>query len=123
MDSEDASQWLDKIWKDANNHATFATVALQVRPLLFLLLGNPAKYFTKRFEASSGGNDVEPLSRLCQLLYTHRSALDAIALHVKLSDLVFFSLSFLEGYDCETVGKSRSRALASLARQMSALHR
>ncbi|KAH6917313.1 mediator complex subunit Med5-domain-containing protein [Coprinopsis sp. MPI-PUGE-AT-0042] len=86
MDSADATQWLDKIWRDANNHAAFATVALQ------------------RFEASSNGNDVEPLSRLCQLLYTHRTALDAIALHVKLSDLVFYALSFLEGYDCETVG-------------------
>ncbi|EAU93047.2 hypothetical protein CC1G_06767 [Coprinopsis cinerea okayama7 len=82
----EANHWLDRIWKDENSH----------RPLAALVL--------KRFELSSTGGDVEPFGRLCQLLYTHRFALDLVSLHVKVSDLVFYALSFLEAYDCESVG-------------------
>jgi hypothetical protein len=48
--------------------------------------------------------DVESLSHLCKLLYTVAEGLDIIALHVKVSDLIFYALVFLEDYDCETVG-------------------
>lgn len=30
--------------------------------------------------------------------------MEIVALHVRITDLLFFSLQFLEEYDCETVG-------------------
>jgi hypothetical protein len=32
--------------------------------------------------------------------------MEIAALHVRITDLLFFSLQFLEEYDCETVGMS-----------------
>jgi mediator of RNA polymerase II transcription subunit 5 len=31
--------------------------------------------------------------------------MDLVALHVTVSDLIFYALLFLEEYDCETVGE------------------
>ena len=53
--------------------------------------------------------DVEALGHLCKILYSYDFALDIIALHVKVSDLVFHALSLLDEYDCETIGSSISK--------------
>lgn len=58
----------------------------------------------QRFASCSKAHDVEALGNVCKVLYTEPFALDLLALHVKLSDLVFYSLLFLDEYDCETVG-------------------
>lgn len=85
MESADGT-WFDRVVRDVSVHALFANLVL------------------KRFSAAAKTLDVEALSHLCKLMYTHPFALDLLALHVKLSDLVFYSLLFLEEYDCETVG-------------------
>lgn len=58
----------------------------------------------QRFVTCSKALDVEPLSNVCKLLYTEPLALDLLALHIKLSDVIFYSLLLLDEYDCETVG-------------------
>ena len=35
--------------------------------------------------------------------------MEIVALHVRITDLLFFSLQFLEEYDCETVGMCHHR--------------
>ena len=48
--------------------------------------------------------DVDSLGLTCKILHTYDHALEMVALHVRIYDLIFFSLQFLEEYDCETVG-------------------
>lgn len=82
----DLRSWIDRISQDVTIHSTFAAVIL------------------RRFTSLSTTFDVDSLSHLCKMLYTYEAALDILALHMKISDLIFRSLSFLNQYDCETVG-------------------
>lgn len=50
--------------------------------------------------------DVDILGPTCKLLHSYDRALEIIALHTRICDLIFYSLLFLEGYDCEIVGSS-----------------
>ncbi|KAF8622908.1 hypothetical protein AX15_006669 [Amanita polypyramis BW_CC] len=78
--------WIQRISKDVLSHSVFALVV------------------HKRFYSLASMFDVEALGHLCKILYSYDLALDIIALHVKISDLVFYALSVLDEYDCETVG-------------------
>ncbi|KIL70756.1 hypothetical protein M378DRAFT_183349 [Amanita muscaria Koide BX008] len=78
--------WMDRIIRDVLSHATLAQVVL------------------KRFASLASNWDVEDFGHLCRILYTYDSALDVVALHIKIADLLFHALSFLEGYDCGIVG-------------------
>jgi mediator of RNA polymerase II transcription subunit 5 len=49
--------------------------------------------------------ELDSFRHLCKILYLKDATLDVISLHVKLSDLIFYALSFLEEYECETVGQ------------------
>lgn len=86
MVMNDAQSWLDRIWRDAGSHTTFGNFVL------------------KKFSSLVAAVEVESLGQLCKLLYTHAIALDIVALHVKISDLLFHALLFLDSYDCETIG-------------------
>ena len=44
---------------------------------------------------------------MCKIFYTYEVTLEILALQIRISDLVSRALSFLEQYDCETVGKVR----------------
>lgn len=59
---------------------------------------------SQRFTSLTDAFDVESLSHLCKLLYTYEITLDIMALHTRISDMIFYALLFLEQYDCETVG-------------------
>lgn len=48
--------------------------------------------------------EVDFLGHLCKILHTYERALDIVALHERIKDLLFLALQFLEDYDCETVG-------------------
>lgn len=48
--------------------------------------------------------DLEVLSHLMKILYTHEFALDILSLHLKISDVLFDAIHLLTDYDCETVG-------------------
>lgn len=41
------------------------------------------------------------------MLYSNDRLLDLLALHIKISDLLYYALHFLDLYDCETVGALR----------------
>ncbi|KAF8078549.1 mediator complex subunit Med5-domain-containing protein [Lyophyllum atratum] len=82
----DLRSWIDRVSHDVASHSAFAAVIL------------------RRFTTLSMSFDVDALSHLCKVLYTYEAALDIMALHMKISDLIFRSLSFLDQYDCETVG-------------------
>ncbi|KAJ6610072.1 mediator complex subunit Med5-domain-containing protein [Mycena sp. CBHHK59/15] len=86
LDFEDARVWIERIWNDSSGHKTFAEVAL------------------RRFTSSAASLDTETLSHLCRIFYLCDAALDMISLHLKISDLLFQALLFLEESDCETVG-------------------
>ena len=49
--------------------------------------------------------DVDSLGHTCKILHTYDQALEVVSLHVRVYDLIFYSLLFLEEYDCETVGE------------------
>ncbi|TFK41086.1 mediator complex subunit Med5-domain-containing protein [Crucibulum laeve] len=83
---EDGGTLIDRIWREVGTQAAFATAVF------------------KRFSAVVNSLDAESLSHICKILYSYPVALDIIALHVKMEDIIFFSLLFLEQYDCETVG-------------------
>lgn len=51
---------------------------------------------------------------MCRALYLNEPALDLISLHVRISDLIFYALSFLENYECETVGAHLFCALSHI---------
>lgn len=44
---------------------------------------------------------------MCKIFYTYEVTLEIMALQIRISDLVSLALSFLEQYDCETVGMVR----------------
>ncbi|KAH7915833.1 mediator complex subunit Med5-domain-containing protein [Hygrophoropsis aurantiaca] len=83
---DDIHGLLDRIRHDVGSHSTFAEVVL------------------KRFTSHTKTMDVEVLSHITKILYSHDIALDIVSLHVKVSDLVFDALEFLSEYDCDTVG-------------------
>lgn len=60
----------------------------------------------QRFSVLSASQDVDAFGQLCKILHTFENALDIVALHEPLTDLIFYALAFLEDYDCETVGES-----------------
>ncbi|KAL9716176.1 hypothetical protein Ac2012v2_000621 [Leucoagaricus gongylophorus] len=82
----DVCNWIARLWRDSSTHHTFANVVL------------------KRFTQFATSLDTDDLSHLCRILYTSDYALDILALHIKLTELVFRALRFLEEYDCGTVG-------------------
>lgn len=63
------------------------------------------RLFAQRFAAAVFSMDVDSLGLTCKILHTYDHALEMVALHVRIYDLIFFSLQFLEEYDCETVGE------------------
>ncbi|KAG5648052.1 hypothetical protein DXG03_007087 [Asterophora parasitica] len=85
-DVNDLGPWIYRISQDVTSHSIFALVII------------------KRFTSLSAAFDVDALSHLCKVLYTYDAALDIMALHVKISDLISCALLFLDQYDCETVG-------------------
>ncbi|KAF5355994.1 hypothetical protein D9756_003825 [Leucocoprinus leucothites] len=82
----DACNWVARIWRDSSTHHIFAHVML------------------KRFTQFATSLDTDDLSHLCKILYTSDYALDILALHVKLTEVVFRGLKFLEEFDCGAVG-------------------
>lgn len=104
MVMNDAPSWLDRIWRDAGSHATFANFVLKVPNSCFTPLFSDSIHLPQKFSSLVTAVDVESLSPLCKLLYTHAVALDIVALHVKICDLLFLALLFLDSYDCETIG-------------------
>ncbi|KDQ63670.1 hypothetical protein JAAARDRAFT_189219 [Jaapia argillacea MUCL 33604] len=89
--SSDASQddtvtFLERVRQDPLIHAAFGEVVL------------------KRFRSLTFTLELEGLSPLARMLYLHHESLDLISLHVPISELVLHALTFLEDYDCETVG-------------------
>ncbi|KDR85067.1 hypothetical protein GALMADRAFT_218149 [Galerina marginata CBS 339.88] len=82
----DAQVWIDRIWKDPGSHNIFASFVL------------------KRFSGLATTLDVDAFGQLCKILHTYEHALDIVSLHEPIKDLIFYSLVFLEDYDCETVG-------------------
>ncbi|PFH54543.1 hypothetical protein AMATHDRAFT_135078 [Amanita thiersii Skay4041] len=82
----DFQAWMERMWTDILSHSTFAQIIL------------------KRFSSLTSTYDIDGLSHLCKVLYTCEPALDIVALHVRISDIVFHALVLLDEYDCETVG-------------------
>ncbi|KAF9531998.1 mediator complex subunit Med5-domain-containing protein [Crepidotus variabilis] len=78
--------WVERIWKDPSSHAVFAALV------------------SKRFAAAVTSMEVDSLGHTCRVLHTFDQALEIVALHERIYDLIFLSLQFLEEYDCETVG-------------------
>ncbi|KIK93655.1 hypothetical protein PAXRUDRAFT_144629 [Paxillus rubicundulus Ve08.2h10] len=83
---EDTQTLLNRIRQEPGSHYFFAEVV------------------RKRFTSHSKSGDLEVLSHLTKILYTHDFALDILSLHLKITDLVFEALELLCEYDCETVG-------------------
>ncbi|KAF8843987.1 hypothetical protein BDN67DRAFT_1066405 [Paxillus ammoniavirescens] len=83
---EDMQSLLNRIRQEPGSHHFFAEVV------------------RKRFTSHSKSGDLEVLSHLTKILYTHDFALDILSLHLKITDLVFEALELLCEYDCETVG-------------------
>ncbi|KAF9481359.1 hypothetical protein BDN70DRAFT_876312 [Pholiota conissans] len=82
----DSKLWLDRIWKDSSSHGLFANI------------------IHKRFASAVAALEVESLGQLCKILHTDENAIDIVALHKPMTDLLFYAIQFLEDYDCETVG-------------------
>ncbi|KAF8973994.1 hypothetical protein BDZ97DRAFT_1777866 [Flammula alnicola] len=80
--ASDAQLWIDRIWRDASTTAFLRALCTSFVTAL----------------------DVESLGQLCKILHTYEHALDIVALHQPVTDLLFYSIQFLEDYDCETVG-------------------
>ncbi|KAF4623014.1 hypothetical protein D9613_001873 [Agrocybe pediades] len=80
--------WVDRIWRDASSHQTFANLV------------------HKRFSTltTSEPLDIDSMGQLCKVLHMCDNALDIVSLHEPIEDLLFYALVCLEDYDCETVG-------------------
>ncbi|KAG6819446.1 hypothetical protein H0H93_011795, partial [Arthromyces matolae] len=83
---EELAPWISRIISDDSSDNVFAAVII------------------RRFTSLAAAYDVDALGDLCRLLYTIEAVLEIVALHVKLSELILSGISFLDKYDCETVG-------------------
>ncbi|KAK0465088.1 mediator complex subunit Med5-domain-containing protein [Desarmillaria tabescens] len=83
---EEAHTLFDRICKEAASHSAFSIVIM------------------KRFILLATSFDVEALSRLCKALYLRHRILDIISLHVKIDELLYYTISLVDSYDCETIG-------------------
>jgi len=96
---------IERVLVEPGSHAEFSQVIIKVKlnpsPHCVCTLISEAQ----RFATLTSALDLESFHHLCKTLYLNDAALDIISLHVKISDLVFYALSFLEEYECETVGK------------------
>ncbi|XP_006454397.1 hypothetical protein AGABI2DRAFT_214397 [Agaricus bisporus var. bisporus H97] len=90
IEVNDACAWINRIWRDCSSHHFFAQVAF-----------NRFIQFTKSLNA-------DDLGHLCRILYTSDYALEILSLHVKLTEVVFHALRFLDEYDCESVGNPQT---------------
>ncbi|KAJ7492546.1 mediator complex subunit Med5-domain-containing protein [Mycena latifolia] len=86
LDFDDVRLWIDRIWNESSSHKMFAEGVL------------------RRFKTAASSLDTETLSHMCRIFYLCDAALDMISLHLRVSDLIFQALLFLEESDCETVG-------------------
>ncbi|KIK71078.1 hypothetical protein GYMLUDRAFT_185434 [Collybiopsis luxurians FD-317 M1] len=101
-ENEEHRTWLSRIRREPGSHAAF---------------GNFVK---QRFTNATSQLDVEAMSHLCRLLH-HEQTLDALSLHISISELVAHPLYFLEVYNCETVGDPKT-ALSHLGDVVLFLH-
>lgn len=98
----DVKLWTDRIWKDSASHSLFANIAHKVVNLWPCI--DAFLKILQRFSSAVTALEVESLGQLCKILHTDEHALDIVALHKPITDLLFYSIQFLEDYDCETVG-------------------
>ncbi|KAL4071001.1 mediator complex subunit Med5-domain-containing protein [Scleroderma citrinum] len=83
---EETPALLDRVCHEPGSHYFFAMVV--------------RKCFSTHFRSG----DLEVLSHLMKILYSHDFALDVLSLHLKISDVLFDAVQLLTEYDCETVG-------------------
>ncbi|KAF9069115.1 hypothetical protein BDP27DRAFT_747058 [Rhodocollybia butyracea] len=84
-EGDEPRMWLSRIRREPGCHAAFAECVKQ------------------RFVSATSQLDVEAMSHICRLLY-HEQTLDALSLHISVSELIAYALHFFEIYTCETVG-------------------
>ena len=107
--------WMDRLWKDCGSHSLFANIVRKVQlKALFLGVFSPDIYvFEQRFVSAVAGLEVGPLGQLCQILHRSHNALDMVALDKSITDLLFYSIQFLEDYDCARLSASFSTSSVS----------
>ncbi|EJD55596.1 hypothetical protein AURDEDRAFT_179328 [Auricularia subglabra TFB-10046 SS5] len=66
--------------------------------------GTLSEVLHRRFIALASTQDVEPLSHMCSVLSRHDAAVDIVAMHTPLSDLIGHALHFVNNFSCEGVG-------------------
>uniref|UniRef100_A0A0W0G2M6 Mediator of RNA polymerase II transcription subunit 5 n=1 Tax=Moniliophthora roreri TaxID=221103 RepID=A0A0W0G2M6_MONRR len=89
-DTEETEQWLEKLWRNPGSHALFTELLL------------------KKLSTCISQLDLESLSQCCKVLHLSNHAVDILALHTNIANLVSQLLGFLEEYNCETVGDPQS---------------
>ncbi|CCM05148.1 uncharacterized protein FIBRA_07357 [Fibroporia radiculosa] len=83
---DDIVSAVDRICRDPCSHSVFADIVL------------------KRCTPSPRPLELDSLSQMSRVLTRCEPALDIIALHVNIPNLITHVLAFVEDYDCETVG-------------------
>ncbi|KAJ3976979.1 hypothetical protein EV361DRAFT_161584 [Lentinula raphanica] len=101
-EGDEPRMWLARIRRDPGSHASFGDFVTQVShyPSEFL---DYVRNRQQRFASATSQLDIDAMGHICRLLY-HDQILDSLSLHIKISDLVAYSLQFFESYTCETVG-------------------
>ncbi|KAJ3985681.1 hypothetical protein F5890DRAFT_1572792 [Lentinula detonsa] len=84
-EGDEPRMWLGRIRREPGSHAAFGDFVKQ------------------RFANAANQLDIDAMGHICRLLY-HDQLLDALSLHIKISELVAHALQFFELYTCETVG-------------------
>ncbi|KAJ7070959.1 hypothetical protein C8F01DRAFT_1244634 [Mycena amicta] len=93
MDFDDARPFIERIWHEPQMHKPFSEVTV------------------KRFKVAASSLDTETLMFLSRIFYMWDVALDMLAIHQSISELIFHALLCLQEFDCETVGKSPRQVL------------
>ncbi|KAF5390177.1 hypothetical protein D9757_002860 [Collybiopsis confluens] len=86
---EEYRTWLSRIRREPGSHAAFGNLIKQ------------------RFINATSQLDVEAMSYVCRLLHQEQT-LDALSLHVSITELAAHALYFFEIYNCETVGDPKT---------------
>ncbi|KAJ7631007.1 hypothetical protein FB45DRAFT_554296 [Roridomyces roridus] len=86
LEFDNVRVWVQKIWNDASAHKTFVDVAIRL------------------FKTSAATLDTESLSHMCRIFYLCDAALDMIAMHSRVAELIFEALVFLQDCDFEIIG-------------------
>ncbi len=84
---------MERLWQSQpiREYCSQGTTQVIISECFFCLI---SEFVNSVFVSAVAGLEVEPLGQLCKILHRYDNALDMVALHKSITDLLFYSIQF-----------------------------